>query len=219
MDAATWSRTTSTGTCSTTPLTGTWSRRAATLPMINATDMANGEQFSFSQIRFDLLSSDLTSYPLARAVAASSRRAGPADADHLEELRRDFGFGPIRFPSPADTPTAGLLPPREQEVRRLMRSYADSADRPYIHLVDGAFSDNLGLREPEPGRQLPGRRLAQSDDAHSHGAPAARSGGGERRDPQGRKRTSGKASPDRGRRSMNSAMDTACASINGRWRC
>jgi NTE family protein len=114
--------------------------------MINATDMANGEQFSFSQIRFDLLSSDLTSYPLARAVAASSAVPVLLTPITLKNYAGILGSVQSDFLPPPITPTEASLPPREQEVRRLMRSYADSADRPYIHLVDGAFSDNLGLR-------------------------------------------------------------------------
>jgi predicted acylesterase/phospholipase RssA len=40
--------------------------------MINATNLANGERFEFTQDQFDFLMSDLGTYPVARAVAASS---------------------------------------------------------------------------------------------------------------------------------------------------
>jgi NTE family protein len=114
--------------------------------VINATDMGNGEQFTFSQYRFDLLSSDLSSYPIARAVAASS--AVPVLLTPITLKNYAGRLGPVQsdFLPPPPTPAEKLLPYREQEVRRLMRSYTDSTDRPYIHLVDGAFSDNLGLR-------------------------------------------------------------------------
>jgi NTE family protein len=39
---------------------------------INATDLSNGLRFTFNQERFDLICSDLTEFPLARAVTASS---------------------------------------------------------------------------------------------------------------------------------------------------
>lgn len=39
---------------------------------MNATNLANGERFEFAQEQFDFLGSDLGSYPIARAVAASS---------------------------------------------------------------------------------------------------------------------------------------------------
>jgi NTE family protein len=40
--------------------------------LINATDMALGERFEFTQGQFDLIHSDLSRYPISRAVAASS---------------------------------------------------------------------------------------------------------------------------------------------------
>ena len=40
--------------------------------LLNASDLGHGVRFSFMQEYFDLLCSDLTSYPVARAVAASS---------------------------------------------------------------------------------------------------------------------------------------------------
>jgi NTE family protein len=112
--------------------------------LINSTDMANGEQFSFSQNRFDLLSSDLSKVPLARAVAASSAvplLLTPVTfknyAGVIGEVRSDFL--PTEPPNPR-------LRSRLQEVRALMRSYTDAEQRPFIHLMDGGLSDNLGLR-------------------------------------------------------------------------
>lgn len=42
------------------------------LILINASDLAYGVRFSFVQEYFNLLCSDLNSFPVARAVAASS---------------------------------------------------------------------------------------------------------------------------------------------------
>jgi NTE family protein len=116
------------------------------LLLINATDMANGEQFTFSQARFDLLSSDLSSYSLARAVAASS--AVPVLLSPITLKNYAGCIGPVRsdFLPPPESVGDQSLSRREREVRSLLRSYADSNSRPYIHLVDGVFSDNLGLR-------------------------------------------------------------------------
>lgn len=44
--------------------------------ILNATDMSRGTQFSFIQDQFDLLCSDLSGIPLARAAAASSAYPG-----------------------------------------------------------------------------------------------------------------------------------------------
>jgi hypothetical protein len=47
-------------------------RRGLPLIAVNATDIAYGISFSFTQPYFDLLCSDLSSFPVARAVAASN---------------------------------------------------------------------------------------------------------------------------------------------------
>jgi len=47
-------------------------RREGPLIVINATDLGRGVRFSFLQDYFDLLCSDLSSFRIARAVAASS---------------------------------------------------------------------------------------------------------------------------------------------------
>jgi NTE family protein len=39
---------------------------------INATDVASGARFEFTQDEFDLIGSDLSQFPISRAVAASS---------------------------------------------------------------------------------------------------------------------------------------------------
>ena len=46
--------------------------RTGPLIVINASDLEAGTRFAFLQDHFDLLCSDLRSYPLANAVAASS---------------------------------------------------------------------------------------------------------------------------------------------------
>ena len=112
--------------------------------IINATDMDSFVQFPFFQETFDLIGSDLSSYPIARAVAASS--AVP------------FILSPITLKN-----YAGRLPPpnspalrseesnatpynlRQQALADLARSYLDAENRPYIHLLDGGLTDNLGL--------------------------------------------------------------------------
>jgi NTE family protein len=40
--------------------------------MINSTNLANGDGFQFTQDQFDFIGSDLATYPVSRAVAASS---------------------------------------------------------------------------------------------------------------------------------------------------
>ena len=111
---------------------------------INATDFARGVRFSFVQDYFDLLCSDLSSFPVARAVTASS--AVPVL------------FNPVvveNYPDCDRTKAqAWLQKARERVLDKPdlmltvdgLDSYADHAQRRYIHFVDGGISDNLGLR-------------------------------------------------------------------------
>ena len=113
------------------------------LILINASDLAEGQRFAFLQEYFNLLCSDLSSYPVARAVTASS--AVP------------LLFQPVVF---KNYDSCNLQPPKWLlEARRRGRddpqlalaasgllSLFDKKERPYIHLVDGGITDNLGLR-------------------------------------------------------------------------
>jgi NTE family protein len=111
---------------------------------INATDFARGVRFSFVQDYFDLLCSDLSSFPVARAVTASS--AVPVL------------FNPVVVENHSDCDRtkaqAWLQKVRERVLDKPdlmltvdgLDSYADHDQRRYIHFVDGGISDNLGLR-------------------------------------------------------------------------
>lgn len=112
--------------------------------IINATDMVTGRPFAFTQRFFDLIESDLMALPLARAVAASS--AAPLVLSPLT-LRNYAGQNAAASSAflqhfQADALADGAPP----ELTENMVSYLDAADRPFIHLVDGGVSDNLGLR-------------------------------------------------------------------------
>jgi NTE family protein len=120
--------------------------------VINATDMAVGEQFPFLQSRFDLIASDLSSFPISRAVAAST--AYPLIFTPVT-LRNYAGkMGSIK-PDYLKGPESESLTHREREVRNIELSYINSKD-PYIHLVDGGLSDNLALQSVEDGIMLQG---------------------------------------------------------------
>jgi NTE family protein len=111
---------------------------------INATDMATGEQFVFNDTRFALISSDLNDYPIARAVAASS-----AVSLVLTPLTlRNFAGAPGAAKSsfvPRNAEQAKVSH-EEAQVLDILHSYFDSKSRPFIHLADGGYSDNLGLQ-------------------------------------------------------------------------
>jgi len=113
--------------------------------VINATDMVHGTRFSFVQEIFDVICSDLSSFPVARACAASS--AVPMLLSPIT-LRNHAGECGYRMPPAL---AQAMVPPRDATSRRFdlannMLPFLDSKQKPYIHLVDGGVADNLGLR-------------------------------------------------------------------------
>lgn len=123
------------------------SREKRPFIILNATDLASGERFEFTQEQFDLIGSDLSKLPVARAVAASS--AFP------------FLLSPItlkNYPQVSNYATPSEISNSLQDFddnRRkwhwAMRKmdYLNKTEHPYIHLMDGGLSDNIGLRAIE----------------------------------------------------------------------
>ena len=118
------------------------------LPMISvsATDIAGGVPFPFNQTSFDLLCSDLASFPVSRAVAAS---AG------LPILFTPITLASHRSSCTAYPPPAAPPPDWRDRASTLSRAsvLARNADRQmdperthFMHLLDGGISDNLALR-------------------------------------------------------------------------
>lgn len=116
-------------------------RRSGPLIVINATDLAGGVRFSFLQSYFDLLCSDLASYPVSRAVTASA--AVP------------LVFNPVVLENYAGCESKVQDVLQLEQVGRStelalvvegLRSYSRKDTRRFIHLVDGGITDNLGLR-------------------------------------------------------------------------
>ncbi|MCK6556461.1 patatin-like phospholipase family protein [Candidatus Binatia bacterium] len=112
---------------------------------INATDLTTGSAFTFVQPQFDQICSDLSSFPVARAVAASSAVPGIFSPIPLRNYAGQCGYQPPRW-------VAAAIANREASVRRytIARTaarYADPAFE-YLHLLDGGIADNLGLRGP-----------------------------------------------------------------------
>jgi NTE family protein len=111
--------------------------------VLNATDMSLSSRFEFTQDQFDLISSDLSSYPVARGVAASS--AFPLLLSPLT-LRNYPGATETNWMQSALKDRARN--PRDYAYAQAMESYLDAGQRPFIHLLDGGLSDNVGLRGP-----------------------------------------------------------------------
>src|SRR5262247_3905226 len=117
--------------------------------LLNATDMTVGARFEFTQDQFDLLCSDLSQVPVARGVAASS--AFPVLLSPMT-LHNYAGGAPCDDFRPPRWLTNGLESadqPRRMALARNLLSYRTRAqDQPYVHLLDGGLSDNIGLRGP-----------------------------------------------------------------------
>lgn len=138
-------------------------RREGPLIVINASDLEAGTRFAFLQDHFDLLCSDLRSYPLANAVAASS--AVPVLFEPMV-LENRAGCAPPVLPQP------GKESPQLLQVVEGLRGYADKQQRRYIHLADGGLTDNLGLRAFQETIDLAGglrpflRKIDRAPNAH-----------------------------------------------------
>ena len=110
---------------------------------INATDVASGARFEFTQDEFDLIGSDLSRFPISRAVAASSAFPVYLTPVVLKNYSSERSTPqPDWIKSILEDPTASS---RLKYVAAHARSYGDERRR-FIHLLDGGLSDNLGLR-------------------------------------------------------------------------
>ena len=110
---------------------------------VNATDIASGARFEFTQDEFDLIQSDLSRFPVSRAVAASSALPMYLTPVNLKNYSTEQPKAePEWIESILDDPAASA---RMRYVASQARSYTDG-HRHFIHLVDGGFSDYLGLR-------------------------------------------------------------------------
>lgn len=111
---------------------------------INATDMVTGIRMSFNQDSFDVICSDISKFPVARAAAASS--AVPIVLTPVS-LRNYAGTCGFKMPEKLKK----VLEDQDVDQRQFhyvnnLRPYLDADRKKYIHLVDGGVADNLGLR-------------------------------------------------------------------------
>jgi NTE family protein len=103
-------------------------------------------RFEFTQDQFDLLCSDLAPVKVARAVAASSAFPGLLTPLTL----RNYGKAcPYQQPTWLRNALLPDNPPRRAALAHDLWSYqARAEERPWVHLLDGGLSDNIGLRGP-----------------------------------------------------------------------
>lgn len=114
--------------------------------MANATDVTYGTVFSFQQDTFDLICSNLESFPLARATAASNGFPILFSPVTLVSYTKDCkGRTPAWYAAAkeamAEEPDSRLAAAAQQA-----KEYLNAKQTLYVHLLDGGIADNLGLR-------------------------------------------------------------------------
>jgi len=115
--------------------------------IINATNLYQGARFEFTDPQFRYLGSDIGSYPVARAVAASSafpfllspvslvnyaKPAGYELSEKDQDALADYWYNKRSYYSVYNNFI--YAEPRGHE------------NHPYLHLMDGGLADNIGLR-------------------------------------------------------------------------
>ena len=126
---------------------GDLDRGKGPLILASATDISTGSRFVFNQRTFDVICSDLNAVSLSRAAAASS--AVPVVLSSIT-IKNYGGTCNATVPPWARPFLDTDNPPRPaaRAIRSLKaeQAFGDSVHRPYLHLVDGGVSDNVGMR-------------------------------------------------------------------------
>ena len=118
-------------------------RQNGPLILLNATDISTGARFSFIQEYFDMLCSDLGSFPISSAVTASS--AVPLIFNPIVIQNRNDCDNEL----PRWIKRAARRAKNHPELSVTLdgiRKFFDKENNKYLHLVDGGITDNLGLR-------------------------------------------------------------------------
>lgn len=115
--------------------------------IVTGTEMSFGSRFAFFQNDFDLICSKLDTLNLSRAAATSSavpvvlspvtlnNYSGSCNYQYPPWVNELLEYGEHERPSG-----------RALERYKDMAAFRDSEERPYLHLVDGGVSDNIGVR-------------------------------------------------------------------------
>lgn len=122
--------------------------------VINATDLSLGQGFSFTGYHFSWICSDLDSYPISRAVAASAAVPVVFSPITLQNHAGTCETSPIvwQVQKRNDLKNRNRLNRNQstQQKRYLdalkVKNYRDDQNLKYLHLVDGGVADNLGIR-------------------------------------------------------------------------
>ena len=121
-------------------------RQGLPVVSVDATDIANGIPFSFTQPYFDLICSDLSTFPVARAVAASN--GFPVLFSPITLISHTPDCRGVRPPTAAPAEWAGAPDElsRRAQLAGAANRYLDPERTKFVHLLDGGISDNIALR-------------------------------------------------------------------------
>ncbi len=111
---------------------------------INATDLSSGNRVTFNQNGFDVICSDVNQLHVSTAVAASSAVPILLSPITFQNFAGSCGYEP-----PAQIADAVANRRGNRRLDRAAQNFLEVQDverKPYIHLIDGGISDNLGLR-------------------------------------------------------------------------
>lgn len=146
-------------------------RQSAPLILINASDLSSGARISFVQEFFSLLCSDIDSFLVAKAVAASAAVPiifEPVVVQNFDSC--DIRSSLSRLEGPDINSDDGQIQLALSSIQRLA---IEKQTYEYLHLVDGGITDNLGLRSIYEMVELYGgiipfmRSMGRSSDTRS----------------------------------------------------
>lgn len=124
--------------------------RKGPIVLINATDLTQGTRFTFHQMLFNAMCSDLSKFPVARACAASSAVPGVLTPLTLKNYAGSCEFAPSPLLKSKSTSY------RQRHTKEHQELMMDSKKKSYFHLIDGGVADNLGLRAIEESIDMVG---------------------------------------------------------------
>ena len=126
---------------------GDLAKRKGPFIVASATDISTGSRFVFNQRVFDTMCSDLSSVPLSRAAAASSAVPVVLSPVTFNNYGGSCGWKPPVWMAPF-LDNSNVKRPAARATRSIQaeNSLSDSSKKPYLHLVDGGVSDNVGMR-------------------------------------------------------------------------
>ena len=117
------------------------------IAIATGTDLSTGSRLAFFQNDFDLLCSDLNKVRLSRAAATSSAVPVALSPVTFTNYGGNCGYQYPAWVKDVANPESRARPAgRAVQRYREMQDFQNSKERPYIHLVDGGVSDNIGVR-------------------------------------------------------------------------